>query len=335
MQECRFLPAQELPVGSDPVVGGPRSCRLRGEVDADGDGEFIRTLCAAVPHLQLVGDVAIGEPPTFKKVSVKNGGETEWYGTIRLLLFVDPVRFGSSPSVESYAIPTGSKGSVHSEGDVYGLEQAPDKGAVGLYLAAANVLFVNCHLCGTNQYNVPEAEFDAVRLRQLQAIQGGLSGRLRNHPSLVLLGDFNYRVEMFCSPEDKGKGGKDFQAVDALIAGGESAHLLQLYKGHDRLRPLLNMRSCESELLQGCVDGLSVALLEGQHLPPTFSFRQGDVHPRQYQTKRTPSWTDRVLWRDLSVHAALFDSVRDVRVSDHEPVYAVLDVQNPLRETLT
>jgi len=59
-------------------------------------------------------------------------------------------------------------------------------------------------------------------------------------------------------------------------------------------------------LLRGCVDAVGVALLDrggtdkrGELLRPTFTFAVGAAWPRAYKNKRTPSWTDRILARDL------------------------------------
>lgn len=64
--------------------------------------------------------------------------------------------------------------------------------------------------------------------------------------------------------------------------------------------------------------------------PPTYKF---DIGTNNYDTSkksRIPSWTDRVLWRDGGagdVSLLKYDSVGDVRTSDHKPVCASFQVR--------
>ncbi|CAM9699290.1 unnamed protein product [Scytosiphon promiscuus] len=253
------------------------------------------------------------------------------------------------------------------------------------------LLLVNCHLYGTNKYGVREAVFDKYRMAQLHAIDLALQATLpiaRTSP-LVLLGDLNFRVELRSGAEDKTKGGNDFKGVREMAETVDPKVLLDLYDRADRLRPLLEGGSDEDDggdrdspftkqredpcagtsgedqrvtampsFLVGLTDGLKQSLAKGQAVRPTFTFKPGDTSstPRRYNDKRTPSWTDRILWRGFTddechqlpdqqnpedhyarqttqhigdTSSGNFAAVQEVITSDHEPVYCVLDLPPP------
>ncbi|CAM9349099.1 unnamed protein product [Laminaria digitata] len=299
----------------------------------------------------------------------------EWYGTIRLLVFARKDMF-TDLRVRTVVIPSGDKPSVVADApEDYAKDTSPDKGAVACYLedplSKLEVLLVNCHLYGTNKYGVGEAVFDEYRMTQLRVIEHALKATLPstapNH--MVIFGDLNFRVEMLSEAADKAKGGKDFQAVVKLAEAGNVEDLLLLYNTADRLRPLLcsmeersgghgpremgddedTLRESDQDspevtpLLAGLRDGLGAALAGGAAVRPTFTFKPGDANtPRKYNEKRTPSWTDRILWRGLMDHdqrddqrdegltltrqGSNFRAVPEILESDHEPVFCLLGV---------
>ena len=155
--------------------------------------------------------------------------------------------------------------------------------------------------------------------------------------ALVVAGDLNFRVESpFTSAEDKAMGGKDWQTVEAVASKGGQEELLELFEKHDLLHEWLEGRGPAPApgLLRGCVDCVGETLrgaCEGggeQLLRPTFTFGIGASFPRAFKTKRTPSWADRVLARDLGVamggapRLVLCRSLPQVVLSDHEAVVA-------------
>ncbi|CAM9851422.1 unnamed protein product [Pylaiella littoralis] len=297
--------------------------------------------------------------------------KVEWYGTIRLLVFVRKGLY-EDLKVRTVVIPAGDKPSVVADApEDYAKDTSPDKGAVACYLEDASnksplqLLLVNCHLYGTNKYGVEEAVFDKYRMDQLRAIDSALAATLPTAAAapLVLLGDLNFRVEMLSGKEDKAKGGSDFQKVRKIAEECDAKGLLDLYNRADRLRLVLERGEregrdspCTEEadhggtghaqvasfevkrlpsLLKGLKDGLRAPLTNGQAIRPTFTFKPRDTSstPRRFNDKRTPSWTDRVLWRgfrdDEPGHPqqhtnTTFASVPEVITSDHEPVYCLL-----------
>lgn len=151
--------------------------------------------------------------------------------------------------------------------------------------------------------------------------------------NVVLAGDLNFRCEASDLPCDKSKAGKDWQLVEEVVSAREEgwqARLAALFHEYDRLHRLMadassphitpqKCRPLKIPLLKNMIDAVGVAILRGNmscddnncvkgayspllapsSLRPTFSkpisHRFGALRP--YATKRTPSWTDRILFR--------------------------------------
>lgn len=149
----------------------------------------------------------------------------------------------------------------------YPPDSAPDKGAVGFLLEGQKLLVSSLHLTGTNKYGVPEMNFDNDRRRQLDKISKAIETSFDNYPPeeletesssaaptsssfrvplsyyrKVIMGDLNFRCELFPSVEDKAKGGRDFAAVNEVAMSGESDALESLFFAGDRLQRWLRMR---------------------------------------------------------------------------------------------
>jgi hypothetical protein len=121
--------------------------------------------------------------------------------------------------------------------------------------------------------------------------------------TLLLVGDLNFRVESeFTSPEDKEKGGKDFSTIEKYASSDSKEDLAYLLENHDILYKLLRCPSDEiPPILVGCRDAVAETISRKKLLlPPTFTFKQDAPFPRKYKDKRTPSWPDRILFKDLN-----------------------------------
>lgn len=57
---------------------------------------------------------------------------------------------------------------------------------------------------------------------------------------------------------------------------------------------------------------------------PTYKFDRGTDQYDTSEKRRTPSWTDRVLWRQSRsiVQPVHYESCDSIRISDHKPVLA-------------
>lgn len=90
----------------------------------------------------------------------------------------------------------------------------------------------------------------------------------------------------------------------------------------------VTMRSCELHPLQNFQEHTPDHLMP---FPPTYKFLVGS---EDYDGRRTPSWTDRILWRSNyyldgvePVEAVRYACVSCMKQSDHRPVVATVVVQ--------
>lgn len=294
------------------------------------------------PAFTLIADVAMGETPTNK-----NG--ISWYGYVRLMIWARDDEMGGSlkeDEVTTCVIPCGSKLSAHHT--TYDKDMSPDKGAVCVYFPYNKLMVLSTHLHGTNK-PLPEQVFDDIRKEQLDRIglalnclvktvnseTGGDCGdddNMIGDYALLLCGDLNFRVESeFTNPEDKVKGGTDFSFVESRVSRDDASELSEVFLNHDRLHLLLNDDALPI-LLRNCEDVVGNELQKmNTYLPPTFTYKQDAKYPRVYTNKRTPSWPDRILSRDLHKFFDCSDisitcrSLREVVCSDHEAVVALFD----------
>jgi hypothetical protein len=146
----------------------------------------------------------------------------------------------------------------------------------------------------------------------------------------------------------QGKGGRDWQAVAALLEGREAGKMRDLFLRADRLAQLVGranegMDEGVPRLLHGLTDALVVwhtgeGCFDRPPVPPTFTFPvvptaiggEGETPlPRPYAVKRTPSWTDRVMWRVEGAELLRVEALEGITISDHVPLVAMLVIPVP------
>lgn len=188
-----------------------------------------------------------------------------------------------------------------------------NKGGLIVRLDVANTsfAFVSCHLAA-HEGAAPLAARNAMCKKVLLKTVGDVAGAGRKLDAahavdhVVWLGDLNYRVEL---PEEVAENGpKHFEAVHAMVGEERWAELMAA----DQLRAA-----------QRAGDAF-VGFSEGEpSFAPTFKLRR--QAGLAYNEQRTPSYTDRVLWKSmppLERRLALTGhvSVDRVSTSDHKPV---------------
>ena len=218
---------------------------------------------------------------------------------VLLLVYVRLAHAGAVRCVSSDIIKTGF--GVDSLG-----VKAGNKGgvAVRLDLFGCSVCVINAHLpAGHSHPEERNATYSEV-LKGLATVYA--SARSGPHPPplehdlCVWLGDLNYRVE---HPNEE---------VRRAIGRGEWQPLLR----YDQLKIAQGSGAAFPDFVEAPI-----------RFPPTYKYDVGTLSTYDTSEKaRTPSWTDRVLWRPTSgsVSALSYVCTQSVVVSDHKPVSALL-----------
>ena len=123
------------------------------------------------------------------------------------------------------------------------------------------------------------------------------------HDHIFFLGDFNYRLTI---PRSQ---------VEQFVANGLYKQLIQ----YDQLKTEHTVEKVFREFNEGFIN-----------FPPTYKY---DINSDNYDTSekaRTPSYTDRILWRSISPDLRtqqLYYGRAEVKTSDHRPVSSIFDVE--------
>lgn len=94
---------------------------------------------------------------------------------------------------------------------------------------------------------------------------------------------------------------------------------------------------CKALASHECLFGFRTAFC---NFPPTFKVER-DTQGFVYQTKRTPSYTDRILWRtgnllNKNIKPLCYEPIDDFTTSDHKPIRGAFDIQlNPTHFTVS
>eukprot|EP00051_Salpingoeca_urceolata_P018935 m.270120 g.270120 ORF g.270120 m.270120 type:complete len:1335 (-) comp19310_c1_seq6:32-4036(-) len=211
-----------------------------------------------------------------------------------LYLFVHPRHLDACKDVAVDSVKTGAGGKVGNKGGV----------AVRMRLYGTSFAFVCAHLAA-GQKNIAERNQDYTDIcRKIDFRKGR---HIESHDYVFWCGDFNYRIDL---PNDDCKElilQENWQALQKAD---------QLLFNHERSR---------------CFVGLQEGPLE---FAPTYKY---DLFSDKWDTSeknRTPSWTDRVLFRgpDRSPKAADCEMLHygrcdTLKMSDHRPVLALVAVE--------
>lgn len=204
-----------------------------------------------------------------------------------LLLFVRKAEVGFVKNIEGAVKKTGLGGMAGNKGGV----------AVSFSYANTRFCFITAHLAaGTS--NIEERHHDFKTLNTGLRFSRGLT--IKDHDCVIWLGDFNYRIDM------------DGDMVRQIIAKREYGLLFE----HDQLNRQMVLGETfpyynEMEI----------------HFPPTYKFDNGTATYDTSEKFRTPSWTDRVLYKGAGLRGINYGCDSDLLFSDHRPVYAEFNAQ--------
>ncbi|XP_061586498.1 phosphatidylinositol polyphosphate 5-phosphatase type IV [Cololabis saira] len=197
------------------------------------------------------------------------------------------------------------------------ISQIKTKGAVGIAFTffGTSFLFITSHFTSGDS-KVYERILDYNKIIEALALPKGLpdTNPYRSTPSDVStrfdqvfwFGDFNFRLS------------------------GERADVESILKGTggDDMSPLLEHDQLTKELKEGSIfKGFQEAPI---HFLPTYKF---DIGCDDYDTtskQRTPSYTDRILFRSRQandIKVVKYNSCANIKSSDHRPVVAMFEVK--------
>ncbi|EGW29977.1 uncharacterized protein SPAPADRAFT_52826 [Spathaspora passalidarum NRRL Y-27907] len=174
--------------------------------------------------------------------------------------------------------------------------------AVRFNFGDTSFVMITCHLAAGMQATLERYnDYSTI----LQGLLFPRNYSIRDHDHIIWFGDLNYRINMM-----------NEQCRDS-VARGEYNELIQMDQLNEERRH----------------DGAFKPFNEGViSFAPTYKFDKGTSNYDSSEKQRVPSWTDRVLFTSstgLSKDLTLlkYDSVMDMVLSDHKPVYAVFDVK--------
>jgi len=189
---------------------------------------------------------------------------------------------------------------------VYG--SAGNKGAVALrFQVLATSL---CFLCVHLESGADKADVRMSQLRDALRCFDGVSPPIpgvADHDVLVVAGDLNTRLDL--APGAEVGLHQALRSAWAEEAKGADAAWRSLLR-YDQLSASAQQYLHPLGILEGPVE-----------FPPTYRFVVGGD---EYDTARTPAWCDRVLYRSVGARLRAYRAVREVRGSDHRPVFASL-----------
>lgn len=211
---------------------------------------------------------------------------TELITSMCLFLFVKQSKISYVTQVSGSSKKTGLGGITANKGAC----------AVRFNYGATTIALVTSHLAAGVNATV-ERHNDYMAIMQGLAFTRNLT--LSDHDNVVWFGDLNYRIN---AANDRCR---------SLINHGAFDELIEM----DQLR-------AEQQSRGGAFSGFE----EGRILFfPTYKFDKGTSQYDSSEKQRVPSWTDRVLYRSKrksDLTSLNYNSVMDVCISDHKPVYS-------------
>jgi endonuclease/exonuclease/phosphatase family metal-dependent hydrolase len=217
---------------------------------------------------------------------------------MHLSLFVHKSILGYVKRIESAQVATGIGNMIGNKGAV----------AISFNVASRSFLFMNCHLAsGAKQVSRRNKDFERIqkdmelpKARLAEEKKLGMKSKVTDRFDFVFWsGDFNYRVN---------------QTKDNAI---------KLLK-ENNYEVLLNDEQLNIEKKN---NPIFVDFHEGEiKFSPTYKYEVNKHTFDQSTKKRTPSWTDRILYKcnrqDTEIVQVSYDSNTTMTISDHRPVFS-------------
>ncbi|XP_059477647.1 inositol polyphosphate 5-phosphatase E [Neocloeon triangulifer] len=221
------------------------------------------------------------------------------FGVLHICIFMrrDLIWFCSIP--EEANVSTRTAAAFRTKGAV----------AIGFLLFGTSFLFICSHLTA-HADKVKERVHDARRIIGSLELPRALPLRCKskdatqNYDCVVWSGDLNFRLDQ--SREDVVQWACNDQAFPADVP---------LILNGDQLRQVMEEGSAFNDFQEGPIT-----------FPPTYKYDPGTDHFDTSSKRRTPAYTDRILFRSRLLHdleCRQYSSAHQVLTSDHKPVWAL------------
>jgi hypothetical protein len=206
----------------------------------------------------------------------------EQMSSLLLIFFVRADSVENIKRVEGSSKKTGLGGITGNKGAV----------AIRFNYGASSFCFVNVHLAaGTN--NVQERNNDYQSI--LNSVRFTRNQTINDNETVFWVGDLNYRI------------GLSNEGVRSHVENGDFGQLIQ----YDQLTNEMKSNRVFS--------GYSEPSL---NFKPTYKYDKGTDRYDSSEKARTPSWTDRIIYKGDNVKPLAYSSSDSLSFSDHKPVYA-------------
>lgn len=177
---------------------------------------------------------------------------------------------------------------------------AANKGAVAISFeySATKFCFITSHL-SAGLGNIEQRHIDYKMVNENLRF-GNRNIKIGSHDAIIWIGDLNFRINM--SNEE----------AKALI-------LQKNYKGmlvHDQLHKQMS-------------DGESFPFYEEMDISfdPTYKFDKNTDTYDTSEKSRIPAWTDRILSKGSVLEQKAYQSIKEVKFSDHRPVFGIFEAK--------
>ncbi|XP_059223938.1 type II inositol 1,4,5-trisphosphate 5-phosphatase [Stomoxys calcitrans] len=233
--------------------------------------------------------------------SVHDKGEYEELTSVRLvgMMLTVIVKRQIRSSITRHSVKSIARGILNTLGNKGGV-------AVSLQLNEANLCFVNSHLAAHMGF-VEARNEDFHGIVKGLVFDDDLRRTINDHDHIFWIGDLNYRIE-----EPPGL---------QLPMSGSEEDTAELLLKFDQLRQQMRMGNCFEGYTEGPIK-----------FRPTYKYDPGTDNYDSSEKQRQPAYCDRILWKGSRIQQLQYNSVMDIRQSDHKPVYAVFKVNIKTRD---
>lgn len=206
----------------------------------------------------------------------------EQMSSLLLLFFVRADSVENVKRVEGSVKKTGLGGMTGNKGAV----------AIRFNYGASSFCFVNVHLAaGTEKIQERNNDYNTI----INGIKFTRGQTINSNETVFWLGDLNYRI---------GLGNEE---VRRRVENEDFDYLTQ----YDQLTNEIKSRRAFNGFAEPSLN-----------FKPTYKYDKGSNRYDSSEKARTPSWTDRIIYKSSSVKPMAYSSSDSLMFSDHKPVYA-------------